>query len=186
MVMDQGGRCASVCWYAWLAATPVAPTSATPSGSAALTTSDVETAPEYRRAAVTLDGKVLFYVRGMAAYPATRRAREISESIRKIAADPSIAPDSLRAVEGAEHTNIVTGNRIVLHVLNSDAELEGISRTIMAEVARGEIAEAMIVYRLDRSPRVLLINTGYALGATLVLVLPLLALRRIFRWLDTV
>jgi hypothetical protein len=44
----------------------------------------------------------------------------------------------------------------------------------------------MTAYRIDRSPRVLLINTGYALGATLVLVLLLLAIRRLFRWLDTV
>ena len=44
----------------------------------------------------------------------------------------------------------------------------------------------MKAYRRDRSPRVLLINTGYALGATLVLVLLLLAIRRLFRWLDTV
>ena len=172
--------------FAWLAATPAAPTSAATSGSASPTTSDVDTPPEYLRAAVTLDGKVLFYVRGISSYPAERRAREISEKIRKIAADPSIAADSLRAVEGAEHTNIVTGDRTVLTVLNSDAELEGISRTIMAEVARAKIAEAMTAYRIDRSPRVLLINTGYALGATLVLVLLLLALRRLFRWLDTV
>ena len=59
-------------------------------------------------------------------------------------------------VEGAEHINIVTGDRIVLTVLNSDAELEGISRKIMTEVARGKIAEAMIAYRRDRSLRVLL------------------------------
>jgi hypothetical protein len=31
--------------------------------------SEGATAPEYLRAAVTLDGKVLFYVRGIASYP---------------------------------------------------------------------------------------------------------------------
>jgi hypothetical protein len=106
--------------FAWLAATPVAPTSAATGGSTSPTTSDADPAPEYLRAAVTLDGKVLFYVRGIASYPTVRRAREISERIRKIAADFSIAPDSLRAVEGAEHTNIVTGDHIVLTVIDSD------------------------------------------------------------------
>jgi hypothetical protein len=172
--------------FTWLAATPAAPTSAATDGSTSPTTSDVETTPEYLRAAVTLDGRVLFYVRGISSYPATRRAREISEKIRKIAADPSITPDSLHALEGAEHTNIVTGDRTILTVYNVDAELEGVSRQIMAGVARVKIAEAMTAYRSDRSPRVLLVNTGYALGATLVLVLLLLALRRLFRWLDTV
>lgn len=171
--------------FAWLAATPAAPTGAATDGCTSLTTSNVETAPEYLRAPVTLDGRDLFYVRGIASYPATRRAREISEKIRKMAADPSIAPDSLRAVESAEHTNIATGDRIDLSVLNDDAALEGTSRKILAEVVRAKIAEAMTAYRIDRSPRVLLINTGYALGATLVLVLLLLALRRLFHWLDT-
>ena len=46
----------------------------------------------------------------------------------------------------------------------------------MAAVVRAKIAEAITAYRIDRSPRVLLINTGYALGATLVLgLLPLTA-----------
>ena len=172
--------------FTWLATTPAAPTNAATGGSAALTTSAVEAAPEYLHAAVTLDGTILFYIRGIASYPAARRAREISENIRKIAADPSLSPDALRAVEGEERTAIVTGNRIILHVLNDDAELEGISRTIMAEVVRAKIAEAMTAYRLDRSSRALLINTGYALGATLVLVLLLFASRRLFHWLDTV
>jgi hypothetical protein len=57
---------------------------------------------------------------------------------------------------------------------------------LMAGVVRLKIAEAMTAYRIDRSPRVLLINTGYALGATLILVLLLLALRRLFRWLEIV
>jgi len=56
--------------FAWLAATPAAPTSAATGGSAPPTTSDVDTAPEYPRAPVTLDGKVLFYVRGISSYPA--------------------------------------------------------------------------------------------------------------------
>ena len=72
--------------FAWLAATPAAPTRAATSGSASPTMSDVDTPPEYLRAAVTLDGKDLFYVRGISSYPAARRAREISERIRKIAA----------------------------------------------------------------------------------------------------
>jgi small-conductance mechanosensitive channel len=55
----------------------------------------------------------------------------------------------------------------------------------VVEVAQGKIAAAITAYRRDRSPRVLLISTGYALGATLVLVLLLLAARRLFRWLDT-
>jgi hypothetical protein len=44
---------------AWLVALPAASTFAAPGDSASLTTSAVDTAPEYLRAPVTLDGKVL-------------------------------------------------------------------------------------------------------------------------------
>jgi hypothetical protein len=94
--------------FAWLTATPAAPTSAATGGSAALTTSEVDTTPEYLRAAVILDGKVLFYVHGIASYPAARRAGD-GEAYGNCC-DPSISPEALRAVEGAEHTNIVIGD----------------------------------------------------------------------------
>ena len=160
--------------FAWLAAMPAALTSAATGGSASPTSSAVETAPEYLRAAVTLDGKVLFYVRGISSYPAARRARE---SVRRYGKLPPIRPSlPIRSAQlkARSSTTIVTGDRTVLTVFDSDAELEGTSRTIMAGVVRVKIAEAMTAYRIDRSPRVLLINTGYALGATLVLVLLLL------------
>ncbi|MDC4203218.1 MAG: hypothetical protein MPW17_03090 [Candidatus Manganitrophus sp.] len=44
------------------------------------------------RAPVMLDGEVLFEVRGVTAYPAKERAREIAKRIRAIAADPTISP----------------------------------------------------------------------------------------------
>jgi hypothetical protein len=58
------------------------------------------------RAEVTLDGVALFQVRGVTAFPAEQRARDIGERIRAIAADPSVPVDALRVVEaGAGSTS---------------------------------------------------------------------------------
>ena len=47
-------------------------------------------------APVTVDGNVLFYVRGTTSYPADERARAISKRIIKVAADRTFNPDSLK------------------------------------------------------------------------------------------
>ena len=51
--------------------------------------SDIDAA-EYRRAPVTLDGQVLFQVRGVPAYPAEERAKAIRQRIEEIAADGTL------------------------------------------------------------------------------------------------
>lgn len=138
------------------------------------------------RAPVTLDGEVLFEVRGVTAYPAKERAREIAKRIRAIAADPTLSPESLRVIEGEESADIVAGDRPVIRVFDADALVEGASRQVHAEVIRSRIAKAIAAYREDRSPRLLLLHTAYALGATLIFVLLLWGLRRAFRKLDLI
>jgi small-conductance mechanosensitive channel len=140
----------------------------------------------HERAAVTLDGVTLFQVRGITAYPAERRARDIGERIRAIAADPSVPVESLRMVEAEDRANILVGERPVMGVFDADAASEGISRQILAEAFRKRIAAAIAAYRSDRSPDVLLVHTLYALGATLAVAVLLFALRRAYRWLDAV
>jgi small-conductance mechanosensitive channel len=136
------------------------------------------------RAEVTLDGFTLFQVRGVTAYPAEKRAQDIQERIRAIAADPSVRTDSLRVVEADKRSNILAGERLVMSVFGADAALEGISRQVLAEVYRKRIAQAITAYRHDRSKDVLLTRTLYAIGATLAVAVLLFALRRAHRWLD--
>ena len=138
--------------------------------------------PEH--AEVKLDGMTLFRVRGVMAFPAERRAQDIRDRIQAIAADPSIRTDSLRVVETEDRSNIFAGDRSVISVLDADAKLEGVRRQILAELYRRRIAEAMVAYRSDRNPRVLLTHSLYALGATLAVAILLFGLRRAYRWLD--
>ena len=143
-------------------------------------------AAESDRAAVTLDGEVLFQVRGLPAYPAEERAKTIRQRIEEIAADRSVAIDSLRVVEMEDRTRISAGDRLVAGFIDADAAATGVSRQIVAERALMRIAAAIASYRSDRSPRVLLMNTLYALGATVVLAIVLLVIRGAFRKLDAV
>jgi small-conductance mechanosensitive channel len=136
------------------------------------------------RAAVTLDGAVLFQVRGLPAYPAGERANAIGKRIAAIAADRAVAAESLRVIEMEDRSRIMAGDNLVAGFVDADAAAEGVSRQLLAERVLIKIAAAIASYRNDRSPRVLLINTLYALGATVVLALLLFLFRRAFARLD--
>lgn len=138
------------------------------------------------RAPVTLDGEILFEVRGVTAYPAGERSKEIAKRIEAIAADRTLPPASLRVVAGEESADIVAGDRPVMRVFDADAVIEGVPRQVHAEVIRSRIGKAIVSYREDRSPRLLLLHTAYALGATLGFVLLLWGLRRAFGKLDLI
>jgi len=144
----------------------------------------VEATPTPERAEVTLDGATLFKVRGVAAYPADKRAAAIAERIRAIAADRSVPVDALRIVESEARSNILAGERPIMSVVALDAELEGVPRDAVAQFFRQQIASAVAAYRSDRRPEVLLRSTLYAIGATLALAVLLFGLRRAYRWLD--
>ena len=133
---------------------------------------------------VTLDGRVLFSVRGWPAYPAEERARTIRRRIEEIAADPSVVLDSLRTIEMQDRTKVMAGDHLVAGFIDADGAVDGVSRQLLAERTAIKVKEAIALYRNDRNPRVLLINTLYALGATAVLALVLLTVRRAFRKLD--
>jgi len=137
---------------------------------------------------VTVDGRPLFRVGGVSAYPAEKRAEAIANRIVAIANDPAVSTDSLRAVEveSDQMTNILAGDRSIMVVTDADVRLEGAPRSLLTRTYMMRIAEAVTVYRQDRSPRQLLTNTGYALGATVVLGIVLVLMGRLFRRLDAV
>lgn len=146
--------------------------------------SAIEATAKPEQAEVTLDGAALFRVRGVASYPAEKRAQAIAERIRTVAADRSVPIGALRTVEAGDRTNILAGESGIMSVVALDAESEGVPRDAMAQLFTRQIASAINTYRSDRRPDVLLVNTLYAIGATLVLVALLFALRRAYRRLN--
>jgi small-conductance mechanosensitive channel len=143
----------------------------------------VEQFSAVERAAVSIDGVRLFYVRGNTAYPATERAANIAARIRALAADRSFRVESLRIAEETSKSTLLAGDRLVMSVIDADAAMEGFRRQILADLYRQRVAQAITAWRNDRSPEVLATRTLYAAAATAVLIALLFALRRAHRWL---
>jgi small-conductance mechanosensitive channel len=138
-------------------------------------------------APVIIDGKVLFKLRGVSAFPASIRASEVRSEIVKLAMDKSFSVEDLSVVEGPAGTSeIHAGNAILMHVITEDARAEGIERSLLARVFLLKIKESITQYREDRSSRNLLQNTGFALGITLITAVVLWLFIKLFhrvnRW----
>lgn len=138
----------------------------------------------FDQAAVTLDGRQLFLVRGIATFPAEERARLISERISKIASDPSLTAQSLKMIEMADRTTILAGDHKIMNVFDLDAGLQGISRQVLAEIIKSKIGGIIISYRHERSQKFLLLRSLYALVATVTIIGLLLLMNIIFRHLQ--
>jgi len=135
-------------------------------------------------APVVVDGKELFRVSGITSYPAKERARDIAKRIKSLADDRTFDPKKLEIIKEGEVTYIKAGSRNALGLVENDAVREGISLELLAKVTQERIILAIMEYRNDRAPRVLLINSGYALIATVLAVLLLWGILRAFAWLD--
>ena len=167
----------TACAAAALGALPATASAQTAPGAPQATN---ETA-SYDRSPVTLDGEVLFYVRGVTAYPAQRRAKEVAQRIRAFAADRTSSPDSIRAIEEDNRTILSAPGHHLMSLFDEDGAVEGVNRQLLAEMARLKIADAVKAYRADRTARTLLGATVYALGATALFVILLLITIRLFR-----
>jgi len=135
-------------------------------------------------AAVEFEGKILFYVRGITSFPAEERAALISERLKNIAENDSINTGSLRVEELEERSNILAGDDFVVSILDTDAEIEGLDRQLLAEIIKTNIAKAINSYRYERSSGVLLKKVLFAAGATVLLLILLFLFNRISRRLD--
>src|SRR5688572_21726066 len=109
----------------------------------------VHTAP------VTIDGEVLFGVRGVSSFPAEQRAELIADRIRQVARDTTADPTALRIVDTETETRILDRDTMVMTLVDADAALEGVQRENLAELYREEIADAVLAYRTARTRQAL-------------------------------
>jgi small-conductance mechanosensitive channel len=143
-----------------------------------------------RVAPVTIDGRILFQVRGVSAFPAVERAEGIAGRIRAVAADPSIPSSSLRLAETEHSTDILAGDNLLVSIVNGDVQAEGdvVGRPLLAQLYLKRIKTTIDRFRAEREPEGLLRQTTIALIATLVLALALvtltLAVRSLKRRID--
>jgi len=132
-------------------------------------------------APIVIDGATLFSLRGIAAYPAEQRARDVAARIVSIAADRSVAADSLTVSEIPEATLVLAGTRRVMAVVDADARLEGVGRQVLARVFLQRVREAVVGYRRDREPAAIARAVAFALGATLALAGGVFVIRLVYR-----
>lgn len=135
-------------------------------------------------AEVLIDGNAILRVRGVAAFPAKKRAAAIRARIIAAAEDETIAAGDITLEHHDDNTTVRAGDRYLLELIDADAALEGVRREVLAEATQLRLRETLTNYRLDRTSPVLLTNTLYAIAATLVAAGLLFGFRRGFKRLD--
>lgn len=124
-----------------------------------------------KSAPVKLDGRTLFRVRGVSAYPADQRAQLISDHIKAVASDRSFNAKDLRVAETPFSTQIVAGNLVIANLFDGDAQLEQVRRQSLATADLLRIQQAIEDYRSERQPDVLLRHSVLAVAAAVGLLL---------------
>jgi len=148
-----------------------------PAPSEAAESSSLETPT----AAVRLDGRTLFTVRGTSSNPATERAAAISGRIAELAGNPAIDLADLVVVPGQLGLEIRAGNNLLMVLVPADATLEGVRQDVLADSHRTRIERAVAQYRSDREPGQLLRGLAASAAATAILMALLLLNRVLFR-----
>jgi len=139
---------------------------------------------EIRTSPVILDGKKLFRVQGFGASSSEARAGGIGERIRKVAEDLTIQGDSVTTVDTDIATHIVAGDNVIMSLIDRDAQLEGRTRQDLAWDYAGIIRRAIENYRVEYSRKSILTGALYAFLATVVFIVILVLIFRLFRRLN--
>ena len=136
-------------------------------------------------APVVVDGRVLFRVRGVTAFPAADRAATIAQRVRAVAEDGAIAPNALHLVANERWTEIVAGENSIMAVFDADAAVEapGLSRQALAQIYVKKVLSALEQYRVEREPVQLLRKALDIAGWTFLLLLAELGMLCSLQWL---
>jgi len=134
-------------------------------------------------APVVIDGRTLYSVRGITAYPAERRAANIADRILELARDSSFDPALIQIVDTVSYSQIVYRERLLQRITAADADFEAMDRRVLADAYRTRMREAIATYRKVRSPRALLTSARQAAIATVFAILLVFLIWRFLRWM---
>ncbi len=139
-------------------------------------TSDVDPSVQISKhelAPVAIDGSILFYVRGVSAYPADVRAATIRKRIYEAARNYSGPADSVIIIPQTDRMLIYSGKVFIMNVYDEDGDTEGVNKELLAEIIKAKIKTGIEEYWHDRSPVSLkanVVKAAIALGLILVLL----------------
>jgi small-conductance mechanosensitive channel len=142
--------------------------------------------PAAATAPVTIDGRVLFSVRGITSYPAPRRAADIEGRIRALARDASIDPAKLEVTEDTIGSLVGLPGRMLVRVTDGDAEMEGTNRRLFAELCRSQIRRAILDYRAARTRSALISSAWQGAVGTALAALAFVVAMNLFRALGRI
>jgi small-conductance mechanosensitive channel len=135
-------------------------------------------------ALVSIDGQLLFRLRGISSFTAARRAEALTGRIVALARDSSIDPATLRILEGESATRILAGDQVVMSVYDADARIEGIRRSTLAESNLMAIRAAIARYRGARTRAALGASARRCGLATLLVAILLFVVLRLTAWMN--
>lgn len=151
-------------------------------GKAEKTKTDSHTSEgETTFAPVIIDGQTLFYVRErFFSFSPEDRAKLIIDKIRSVASNPLFSSESVSTIEGETTTEIVADGRIIMAVTDGDARSEGMSRQQLAIRYTEQIKTAIDSWKKTYSVRNIIRNAVLAFAVTVILVVALIVLKRLF------
>lgn len=135
-------------------------------------------------APVQVDGNILFYVRGVMSYTAEIRAKTIQKRIYQAAENRAFPADSIKAIPAPDRIQIYAGTAFIMNIYDVDAEVDGISKELQAEIVVEKIKSALRQYWQERNPSTVKANVLHALVATALLIASLFVFIWIFRRLN--
>lgn len=132
-------------------------------------------------APVSIDNKVLFYVQSkILSISPENRAQIITKRIEKLTKDPLFDVTSITVSAGEINTDIVAGDLIIMTVTEDDAKAADKGRIVLAGEYAAAIRSAIEAQREEYSLHSLAMDAVFALGATLVLILLLIVIKKVF------
>jgi small-conductance mechanosensitive channel len=130
---------------------------------------------------VLLERDTLFVLHAsLGPFTAAVRATAVAERLRALTVQAATPHDSIIAVDQPNFTELLSGDLVVMTVLDGDAEASGRPRLVLAREWAGRINARLETLRIATSPRALAYSIGFTIIATLVLVLLLALISRLF------
>jgi small-conductance mechanosensitive channel len=130
---------------------------------------------------VVLQGETLFQIEtGVASFPASFRARVISDRLEAFAKAPELDINSLQIIdnEQTQTVDIRIGNDVVVTITATDAEAAGTTRLALAQHYLDKIKTAVVSFRQAYSPRSLAIGAVLTLAMTIASIIIILVINR--------
>lgn len=149
-------------------------------GEKAVQPSTKPSAKPVAQAPVTVNGKAIFDVQGVLSFPAQARADAISKRIKNLSEEQLFKTESIQVSDSTGTSEIMAGDVVLMTVTDQDAQLAGKPRHDLAVFYADQIRQSLESLRKDYSLKSLILGGVYALITTVILILILRLMAKLF------